>query len=209
MKHIGQTLVVLFLLALVGALGVGGYLALKFSVELFGKMDLQVAAATTIASTVALLVAFVIARSIRQASKQNKANQLYADKAMTFQRFIDLWVDLCRHGHVGEDRSPNELSKELLALDRQLILFAGSSVVKAHAVLRELVPESGPHNPEMRSQFAKALIEIRNELGVDTHDLTAKEMQQLFFDNADRASAFTTARPYQDLQPRVSLASNS
>jgi hypothetical protein len=209
MKHLGQTLVVLFLLGLLGALGLGGYLALKFSLELFGKIDFQVAAVTAIVSIVALLVAFVIARSIRQASKQNKANQLYGDKAMAFQSFIDLWGDLFRTGHDVGDQTLTDLSKDLLALDRHLMLYAGSRVVKAHAALRVLARESGPQNPEMRSHFAKALIDIRNELGLDPHSLTAKEIHQLFFANADRASAITPARAYQDLQPRVSLASNS
>jgi hypothetical protein len=209
MKLFGQTLVVLFLLVLLGALGLGGYFALEFSVELFGKMDFQVATVTIIASTVALLVAFVIARSIRQASKQNQANQLYADKVMTFQRFIDVWGDLFRPGHDVEDRTLNDVSKEPLALDRHLMLYAGSSVVKAHAALRVLVRESGAQKAEMRSQFAEAVIEIRNELGVDSHDLTVNEIQQLLFANFDRSSAFPNGKGYQDLQPRISLASNS
>jgi hypothetical protein len=209
MKPIGQTLIVLFLLGLVGAMGVGGYLALKFIMELFGSIDRQVAAVTIIASTVALLAAFAMARSIRRASQQNKANQLYADKALTFQRFIDVWGDLFRPGHDVEDRTLNDLSKELLALDRHLMLYAGSSVIKAHAALRTLVRESGPQNPQAKSQFIEALVEMRRELGLDADDLTANELHQLCFVHADNVSAFTPARAYQDLQPRVSLASNS
>jgi hypothetical protein len=209
MKLFGRTLAVLFSLVLLGALGAGGYFALKFGLELFASMDIQVAAVTTIASIVALLVALTIASSIRQASQQNRANQLYAEKAMTYQRFIDVWEDLFRHGHDSEDRTPNELSKELSELGRHLILYGGSSVVKAHAALRVLEREWGSQNPAARSQFAKALIEIRNDLGLDTHDLTAEELQQLLFANTDRVGASTTARAYQDLQPRVSLASNS
>jgi hypothetical protein len=209
MKLFGQSLAALFSLALLGALGVGGYFALKFSAELFGSMDFQVAAVTTIASVVALLVAWAIASSIRQASKQNTANQLYAEKAMAYQRFIDIWEGLFRHGRDSKGRDPNELSEELLALDHHLILYGGSSVVKAHVALRALERESGAQHPDTRSQFAKALIEIRNDIGSGTHDLTAEELQRLFFANSDRVRASTTASAYQDLQPRVSLASNS
>ena len=209
MKLFGRILAVLFSLVLLGALGAGGYFALKFGVELFGNMDLQVAAVTTIASVVALLAAKIIASSIRQASQQNKANQLHAEKAMTYQRFIDIWEDLCRHGRDSEDRNPNELSEELLALDRHLILYGGSSVVKAHAALRVLERENRAQHPDTRAQFLKALIEIRHDLGSGTHDLTVEELQQLFFANSDRVSASTMASAYQDLQPRVSLASNS
>jgi hypothetical protein len=209
MKLFGQTLIVLFSLALLGALGVGGYFALKFSVELFGKMDFQVAAVTTIASVVAFLVAWAIASSIRQASTQNKANQLHTEKTATYQRFIDLWEDLLRHGRDAGDHNLNTLSEALLSLDRLLVLYGSASVVKAHSVLRVLERKSGAQHPETRSQFARALIEIRNDLGSDTHDLTAEELHQLLFANSDRVSVSTIANAYQDFQPRVSLASNS
>jgi hypothetical protein len=90
MKLFGQTLAGFFTLALLGALGIGGYLALKVSVDLLGKMGFQVAAVTTIASIVALLVAWAITNGIRRASRQNKANQLYAEKAVTYQHFINI-----------------------------------------------------------------------------------------------------------------------
>ena len=123
MKFFGQTLAVLFSLALLGVLGVGGYFALKRIGELFGSMDFQVAAVTAIASVVALLAALIIASSIRQAGKQNTAHQLHTEKAATYQLFIDLWEDLLRHGRDAEERSPDTLSEELLALDRRLLLY--------------------------------------------------------------------------------------
>jgi hypothetical protein len=208
MKLVGQTLAILFILALAGTLGVAGYFALKFGVELFARMDFQVAAVTIMASAVMLLVAFAIARSIRQASRQKKAHQLFTEKTLAYQRFVDVWVCLLRQGDDAEDRHLSESSKELMALDRHLALYAGSKVLKLYAALRVLARESGSQHPDAKSQFIKALTEIRREFGLDTDDLTAHELQQLFFANADRASASTTVRAYHDLQPRVSLASN-
>jgi hypothetical protein len=208
MKLLGQTLAVLFSLAFLGVLGAGGYFALTFVVEHLQRMD-QLAAATAMALTVMLLAALIIASSIRQATTQNKANQLYAEKVMTYQRFIDVWEALLRHGRDSEDRSSNELSEEISTLDRHLILYGGSGIVNAHIALRVLERAGGAQNPETRSQFVKALIEIRRDLGSGTHDLTAEELQQLFFANSNRISASTMASAYQDLQPRVSLASNS
>jgi hypothetical protein len=196
------------MLALVGALGAGGYFALQFGLELFTRMDFQVAALTIVASIVALLVAFAIARSIRQASRQKKVNQLYAEKALAYQRFIAVWQDRFRQGHDSEERTLNESSDELFVLDRHLVLYGGSKVLKTHAALRALERQGGLQHADARSQFAKALIEIRDDLGSDTHNLTAEELQQIFCAKPDRAYASTTTRAYQDLQPRVSLASN-
>ena len=209
MQFFCKTFSVLCGVALLGVVGVGGFFIFTWVEELFAIMAFQVGPITTIASVVALLAAKIIASSIRKASKQNKANQLYAEKAMTYQRFIDIWEDLFRHGRDSEDRNPHEVSEGLLALDHHLILYGGSGVVKAHAALRVLERDSGAQDPATRSQFAKALIEIRNDLGSGTHDLTAEALQQLFFTNFERVSASTTASTYQDLQPRVSLASNS
>lgn len=209
MKFFGPTLAVLFSLALLGVLGVGGYFALKFSVELFGSMDFQVAAVTAIASVVALLAALIIASSIRQAAKQNTANQLHTEKAATYQLFIDLWEDLLRHGRDSEDRSPNTLSEELLALDRRLMLYGSSGVVKAHAALRALERESGAQNPRVRSQFTKVLIETRQDLGLETQGLTAEEFLPLLGADSAKTSVPTNAGSYQNLTPRVSLASDS
>lgn len=208
MKFFGQTLAVLFSLALLGVLGLGGYFALERIGELFGSMDFQVAAVTAIASVVALLAALIIASSIRQAGKQNTAHQLHTEKAATYQRFIDLWEDLLRHGRDAEDHSPDTVSEEFLALDRRLMLYGSAGVVKAYAALRALERESGAHHPHVRSQFATLLMEIRQDLGAETAGLTAAELLPLLFANADQASAPANASSYQDRTPRVSLTSH-
>jgi hypothetical protein len=208
MKFFGQTLAGLFSLALLGVLGAGAYFALTFILNHLQSMD-QVVAVTATASTVMLLAALIIASSIRQATTQNKANQLYAEKVMTYQRFMDVWEDLFRHGHHAVDRNPQELSEELLMLDRHLILYGAPGIVKAYAVLRVLERDNGAQHADVRSQFVKVLVEIRRDLGSGTHTLTVGELQQLCFANSDGVSASTTASAYQDLQPRVSLASNS
>src|SRR2546423_1020897 len=112
MKFFGQTLAVLFGVALLGVLSVGGYFALKCIVELFESMDIQVAAVTAIVSVITLLATLIIASSIRQAGKQNTANQFHTEKVATYEIFIALWVDLLRHGHGAENHSSNPLSEE-------------------------------------------------------------------------------------------------
>src|SRR5438093_1573013 len=184
MKFFGQTLAVLFSLALLGVLGVGGYFALKRIGGLFGSMDFPVAAVTVIASVVALLAALIIASSIRQVGKQNAAHQLHTEKAATYQLFIDLWEDLLRHGRDAEERNPDTLSEELLALDRRLMLYGSAGVVKAHAGLRALERDSGAHNPRVRSQVATVLMEIRQDLGLETQGLTAEELLPLLLADA-------------------------
>lgn len=214
MKFFGQSLAVLFSLALLGVLGVGGYFALKRIGELFGSMNFQVATVTGIASVVTLLAALIIASSIRQASNQHKVHQLHTENAAMYQLFLDLWTDLLRHGRDSGDRSPDTWSGDLLALDRRLMLYGSSGVVKAHARLRALERDSGAHTPQVRLQVANVLLEIRQDLGIETQGLTAEELLALLPAAADKVSAPANAsayhtNSYQDPTPRVSLASSS
>ena len=209
MTSFGKTLPVLFGLVCLGGLGVGGYFTLKLLIALFGSTDFRVSTSTALASVVVLFAAMIIATSIRQASQQNKASQLRAEKAATYQLCTDLWGHLLRHGYGAEERSPNTLSDELLALERLLLLYGSPGVLKAYAALRALERERGAHNPHVKVQFATLLMEIRQDLGSETTGLTADELLHLLFAEADQASTPAPAPTYQDLQPRVSLAANS
>jgi hypothetical protein len=209
MKFLGQALSVLFGLACLGVLGVGGYYALKLLIELFGSLQSQVAAVTAIASGVALLGAVIIANGIRQVSMQNETHQPQVERVTTYQHFIDLWQKLLRHGREAEGQGPCTLSEELLALDRRLILYGSPEVVKAHTILRALERERGAHNPQVRLQAGKVVLEIRKDLGTETHGCTAEQLQQLLLVDSNRMRASVKVNSYQDLQPRVSLAPNS
>jgi|GEM_PF-2009361 len=209
MGFFSKTLSVLFGVALLGVLGVGGYFALICIVERLRSMDFQVAAVTTSASVVILLAALIIAKSIRQASQQHQAPQLRAEQAATYQRCTDLWGHLLRHGHGAEARSPHGLSDELLDLERLLLLYGSPGVLKAYAALRALERESGAHHPHVRAQFATLLLEMRQDLGSETTGLTAAALLPLLFAEAAQASTPVPAPAYQDLQPRVSLVASS
>lgn len=209
MTVFGKTLPVLFGLVCLGALGVGGYFTLQLLIPLFGSMDVRVSAVTAIASVVVLLAAMIIASSMRQARKQNTANQLHAETTATYQLFLELWMDLLRHGRGTEDHSPHPWSAELLALDCRLMLYGSSSVVKAHAVLRALERDNGAHHPQVRLQVARVLLAIRQDLGLATQGLTAEELLSLLPADSGRTSAPANTNAYRDLTPRVSLASSA
>jgi hypothetical protein len=204
-----KTLPVLFGVAFLGALGVSGYFVLTCIVERLQSVDFQVAAVTTSASVVVFLAAMTIARSIRQSGKQHTGHPLHAEKTAAYQLFLDLWGDFLRYGRTTEDRSPDTLSKELLALDRQLMLYGNAGVVNAYTAFRALERHSGTHNPQVRSQVARVIMEIRQDLGVGTQGLAVEELLPLLLAGADQASPPAMVSVYQDVQPRVSLAASS
>ena len=164
---------------------------------------------TAITSIVALLVSLIIAGSIRRTSQQNKANLLHAENVATYQLFADMWASLLQYGRGPEEGNSSKLSTELQALDCFLTLYGSPGVIKAHAVLRALARASGAQNPQVRSQFAKALLEIRKDLGSKMQSLTAEELEQFIFAEAGKVSASSKASAYRGRQARVYLASKS
>ena len=219
MKILNLILSIFFVAVILGALGVGIYFALRFIAGPLGRMDSQVASVTAIASIVTLLAATIIAGSIRHTSNQREANQFLTERAATYQIFVDVWTDLLRQERGAEDQGVNNSPEKLNVLDRLIILYGSPGIVKAHGALRALEQQSGAQNPNLRSQFIKALTEIRKEIGSQMRGLTAEELQQLLLPDAVGVSAVgvsavgvsASAKPnaYQDLQPRVSLTSNS
>lgn len=197
MKYIKSTLSAFISLIVLGGLGLGGYYALKYIIGIFARMEFRIAALTMFA-TVALLAALIIARSIRRASGQNGANQLHAEKAATYQFFIDLWQDLIRQGDGSEGQGPHKLSEELQILDRRLILYGSPSVIKAHTVLRGLVGANAFRNPDLKIQLAKALIEIRKDLGSRTWGFASGELEKLLTPG-DQLRSAAAIEPYNDI----------
>jgi len=197
-----KTLTVLFGLALLGAVGLGGYWALQWIIGLLLRLDSQVAAVTGIASVVMLLAAAIIASRIGGASQQSKANQLFTEKAATYDLFIDLWGSLFLAGHAG-DRNSEQLAEEFRTLDRQLLLYGSSGVVKVHVALRALWREGRMSQSKGWEEFLKALVAIRKDLGSDEPGLTLEDLRQLLLPNV---SAPGPSSESKDAQTNRALA---
>lgn len=185
MNATSQFIAVLIVMALFGTMAVGGYLAVEYIAAVFLSMDPQVARVTGLACAAVLLAALLVATSIRQANRRNWTDQFRAEKAATYRRFLDIWTCLLQEP-AGRINPPTILSSDtVLALGQSLVLYASPAVIKAHGALRAQWSEGGVAGPEIQSQFAKALVEIRKDLGSGLHGLTADQLQNLFFPNDD------------------------
>jgi hypothetical protein len=209
MSYIKTTISLLFALACLGLLSVGGYYVIKFAVDVLARLDSQIAATLVVASAITLLVALIIARSIRQAGKQNQTNLLPTQKVTTYQLFADLWEGLLRPERGRDDGNSSKLSEDLRALECLLSLYSSPGVIKAYMELRASMRDSGAQDLAVQVQFARVLREIRKDLGMDTHHLGVEELQELLYGEFSIVSVSASTRAYPDLKPRASLASKS
>ncbi len=179
MNIFGQTVSAIFALALLAALGMGGYFAFEYIAALFLSMDAQVARITVVASVVVLLAATIIASSIRQTGKQNMASEIHADRAAVYKQFIEAWALLLGERSRSEKQSVIPFTESWQSLDLPLALYGSPAVIKAHIALRDLVTRSGSLNSDIRKQFAKALMAVRKDIGSDTNGITPEELTGL------------------------------
>ena len=179
MKLIGKTVAVVVGVALLGAIGFGAFLGIRYLSDAFAGLDPQVASVTAIASVVALTSAWVIARGVRAASKSSQALALRDEKAATYQLFVDVWENLIQQPRGRGDRLPAELSDKLDLLERLLALYGATAVVERQTALRGLERSKGAQHPDVLAQIGEALVAIRKDLGSDTPRNAAFELERL------------------------------
>jgi hypothetical protein len=199
MKTIGNILGTLLALAAVAALGFYGYLAAKRFVALFARLDFTVALVTATASVAVLLAAIVIAGSIRRASAQGREVQLRADKAEAYKLFIGLWEEMMLP---QSDESLRQLSRQMQDVNHLMLLHGSPALLKIHAAMQT------QNLPDARTQLSAALLEIRKDLGMDSHGLDSTDLIGLLLNESDRMQSASRSGMHQDTQPRVSLAPN-
>ncbi len=209
MRIIGQTFALLLGLAILAVLGVGGYRAVTFIVGLFAGVESQIGRIVAIASAVFLLASIIIARAIWHVGGRMNANQLLEGKVATYRQLVDLWNGLVRNERETGDRSRAQSLEELGNLEASLAVYGGARVLKAHLALRASERGRGRQSPEVRSQLAKLLWEIRKDLGSATVGLTAEDLQQLLFADAEPVSTSADTSTCQGRRLPVSLRSDS
>jgi hypothetical protein len=163
----------MFGLALLGAITAGGYVALKFGLDLFGTMEPQVATMTAIASVVALLCASIIAGGFNWTGRKEAEVQVRADKSNLYERVSLIWGEKLSHRTKAMDQATED---ELLKLERLLTLRGTPRVIKAYVALQALEKKAGLQSPEIPSQVAKVLLEMRKDLGQDVLSLNESDL---------------------------------
>ena len=156
---------------------------------------------TATATVAVLLAATIIAAGIRRAGAQNRSFQLRAEKAQVYKLFIGLWEEVLRPGQTAE--AVGQLSQQMQHVGHLLMLYGCTTVVKAHAAMQQL------DLPEARAQLADALLAMRKDLGLESRGLQAKDLVQLLLSESDQTGRSSRPGSRQDIQPRVSLVSNS
>lgn len=204
--HFMRTMLSAFLsLAILAALAFGAYAVLAWTGDALTQLAPQL---TTSAVLAALVAAWLVVGTVSRARQRRAAERLHAERAATYQFFADVWAAVV--AGAGEN-----LDAERRALDRLMALYAGAGALKAHVALRTLERERGVADPAVRIQLARALLEMRRDLGLETRGLAAEELGMLFDSDQRPEPVATIGAPsvpaipqpptVNDLRPRVSL----
>lgn len=193
MKNINQALATLVVLLLLAAIAVAGIAAFDYARTLYTSLDPQVARITATGLIAILTTAWIVARIARRAAAQRIRQQLGNEVAAAYQYFVDYWTAVMADRH----HSDNNL-EEPSTLDRLLALYGSAEVIKAHMRLRTMMQEREAQDGDVRAEFGKALVAMRNDLGFDMHGITAQQLQNLALPAPD-----AEARPIEMPQPKT------
>jgi hypothetical protein len=203
MKTAGNIVGTILALGIIAGLGVGAYFAIKFIIHRLAPVRFQVDDVTMTTWLVALLAAFIVAHSVSKLGEQERLKRLHDQKAETYHLFITLWAERLQHPHVADPELQGKMDANMASLDRLLVVCGGPDVVNVHAAMRGLEG----HDPELESAFAKALMAIRRDLGLSAFGLKSEALLDLLLAHTERPAVKFDPRP--DIQPRISLSSNS
>ena len=200
MKPLGIFFGVILGIVLLGALAVGGYFALRFGLDLFGTLEPQVATMTAIASVVVLLCASIIAGGFKWTGRKEAEVQVRVDKSNLYERVLLIWGEKLSHGTKAMDQATED---ELIKLERLLTLRGNSKVIKTYIELQVLEKNAALHSPEIPSQVAKVLLEMRKDLGQSVLNLNESDLVNVLNIEVLRDSSPSTSHVGR---PQVSLS---
>ncbi len=199
MKPLGVFFGVMLGIALLGALAGGGYFTIKFGLDLFGTLEPQVATITAIASVVALLCAAIIAGGFKWMGRKEAEVQVRAAKANLYEGIVLIWGEKLSNRTKAMDQATED---ELQKLERLLTLRGNSKVIKTYIELQVLEKNAGLQGPEIPTQIANLLLEMRKDLGQAVLNLSESDLVNALNVEGLRGSSPSTSHVER---PQVSL----
>lgn len=188
MNAIATTLAVILVVALFGALGLGGYYAFDLVAGLFERLESDVARSAVLVAALLLLAALFVGGAIHRASVRIRAGRLSEEQGASYRLFVDLWVGLIDKPAAGSGRDAQALWKDIRALDLMLSLYGSVPVIRAHSALRDQWQARGVLDEAARDEFVQAVVDMRRHLGTTPGSGAADALRQLLLPASARPS---------------------
>ena len=131
MNIFGNIFGVTFGLILLGLLGLGSYIGVKYVVDPFGTLEPQVATFAAIMSTVILWNAMFLASGLKWVSRRTSDAQQHAEKFQTYSQFLRLYMEPLRQGARSIEARSDSQAATVQELEQRLILCASPKVLNA------------------------------------------------------------------------------
>lgn len=155
---------ILFMLLMLTAIGLAGYLVFRFAGTQLASLEPQVAIVLITTAITLLSIAIFIASAIRWAKRQDGLYRRQAERAAVYADLVRVWAEYLRQPPTDE-RSNQTKKQALVELEPFLVLWGSQRVLSEYAALQQLAQQTGAQNQVLASQFKKMLREMRKDLG--------------------------------------------
>jgi hypothetical protein len=172
MKNLENIIVFIIVIAIIGGIGYAVVLGLGYVATQMEWLDKEQISILSIGSLVALLCTLILASAIRN-NKTKGDRHILPEKAIVYNDFVNYYITI-----------RSSIQKEGMINYRfrsDMVLWAGSSVLKKYMIFNQYLDELSPDNPKILEQAEKVIIEMRNELGQYTYGLKTGDLDNLIF----------------------------
>jgi hypothetical protein len=152
-------------LVLLAALGIGAYYALKLVLDLFAGLEERVGMMLNATMIAVAVTALIISIALRSGPKRESMARLHQKKADVYRRFVEVWAEVLRHKDAENTGDWHRTEAELKAVEKHLILWGSSGVIKRYAACKNTDSQKGYHDSKPSQLIEKVILEMRKDLG--------------------------------------------
>jgi hypothetical protein len=175
LKVFNTILGLVFGLALLMALLAGGYLLVRYVVDLPGTLDPPMVTIIAIASVVALLCTTIIASSLKSRDHREHETGTRVERAYIYKQLLSMSNPWDKQK--GEGNS--DTNSERFRLKQRLAVWGSPGVITAYAKLERRTGQEGPQDDGVQLLLSQLIMEMRKDLGQSTSGLTEGDILDL------------------------------
>lgn len=164
MKSIITLLVVITVIAAIGAIFYGGYLGLVYLWQVYIGLDEVIRIVLLSAMGIVLLSALVIAGAIKSAGHASSNDRLFESKLRLYQAVVESCAPLLKAPDHSLSQACADAESGLASIDAEMRILASSPVLEAYVrLVAGLRDRSGRES--LRQLIEKLIKDVRRDLG--------------------------------------------
>lgn len=164
MKVISTLFVIFLVLAAIGGLFYGGYVAIGYLWNVYSELEVVTRVALLSSMAVVLLGSLIIAGAVKTVAETGTKGKLTEAKLILYISLVGLYEQYISGSQQPAQQTQTETITKLSELEAELLILASSAVIDVHGKLKAAVKNRGK-SEKLAVLFQQFVKSIRRDLG--------------------------------------------